>query len=746
MASKLATLKLVKSARNMKAADVFAKIIAEEALRLADDTPRAVAAFVNRVATARAVHEILATKRDIDCELLTGRMRQMDREVVHERLQCLHSSRSEERRLQRPLIAVATQTLEVGPDFDFDALVTECASLDSLRQRFGRLNRMGRSIDVRAVIIGSSDLKRGKADDPVYGAALAATWEWVEKNKDNNGAVDFGIAALEHILPTGERLNALNAPSRDALVMLPTHLDCLAQTSPQPSPSPDVSLFLHGRRESAADIQVCWRADLDLREDASKNASLGRLRLCPPAGTETLPVPLGVFRRWLAGDGGDESADVEGADAGGAEVGGAAPVGDGKRHVVRWRGRETDHKKDLIDSPKDIRPGDIIAIPFEHFGEARLLGDLPEAKEYREAKACLDVGDQAHLRARAKAILRLHPNLIKPWPECFREAKKNILDLLNGLGTKYEDDPDEIAESLHGVLRQLADTEGGIPVRWRWLPESAAVLVKEYNSPRRLNQALHVESESLIVSGRRIVSKYTDTADRFGDKDDVSSSGTSYRNGRPVLLKNHLRGVQEFARRYARACGLSVDLIEAVARAGLLHDLGKADPDFQSMLRGGAHWDGHSPQAKSLRYPKSRAAWERAHKDSGYPRGARHELLSVRMAESFPSLLPKDDDLRDLALHLIASHHGYCRPFAPAADEEWRPTACFELYEKEMRWDGVPLELERLDSGVSERYWRLTRRYGWWGLAWLEALLRLADWQRSAWEEENDADGDYGDA
>jgi CRISPR-associated endonuclease/helicase Cas3 len=181
------------------------------------------------------------------------------------------------------------------------------------------------------------------------------------------------------------------------------------------------------------------------------------------------------------------------------------------------------------------------------------------------------------------------------------------------------------------------------------------------------------------------------------------------------------------------------ELVADFALAGRLHDVGKLDPRFQRWLHGGdeiaASLSG--PLAKSGM--RSRRQRERARAAAGYPKGGRHELLSTAMIESAAEQLAPWD--AELVLHLVASHHGFCRPFAPGFDEP----------------DDLPVEMDdkiagrtlrstttaasalaRLDSGVSDRFWSLLRKYGWLGLPYLELIIRLADHRRSELEELED--------
>ena len=737
LARKLAALRTVSNASGDKAATELAKAMTRSALNLLSHGRQAIVVFANRVATAREAHRRLKDDDDVLAVLLTGRMRPLDKDRAVRELHDLDlsSDRSAGRELEKPVVVVATQTLEVGADLDFDGLVTECASLDALRQRFGRLNRMGRDIDARAEILIRVDQarpKRGAEQDPVYGEALTNTWKWLDAHKNEDGAVDFGIAHLDRLLAEEDALADLGAPSAAAPVMLPAHVDCWAQTAPEPRPSPEVAHFLHGPREGAPDVQVCWRADLDLAGADGQDHAIESLTLCPPASSETLAVPVGVFRRWLAGvEPGDDSGDVEGVEADSERDEDSKLAG---RRIVRWRGGRTT-REDITSNPGRIRPGDVIVIPTMHPGPWNRLGDLP--LEAIETPAALDAGDPAHRLARAKPILRLHPALVDAWPDSLA-AKPTARSLLDGLEQRYEDDPHEVADAALGLLAELSEVDP-LPERWTWLPQAAKELEAEFSTVAGLRRECRlVGSRCLVLAGRRRIKTLAHEATGFSDEDDAAASGISHPNGTPVPLRTHLPGVEGFARRHAAGCGLPEDLAEAVARAGLLHDIGKADPRFQSMLRGGSPWLAGETLAKSAEMPGTRPARERARLASGYPAGGRHELLSVRLAEAAPALLPEDGDLRELVLHLVASHHGYCRPFAPVVVDDQPAPVEYELRGHRMRWTG-PTRLERLDSGVADRYWRLTRRYGWWGLAWLEALLRLADWRRSEWEETHDS-------
>ena len=90
--------------------------------------------------------------------------------------------------------------------------------------------------------------------------------------------------------------------------------------------------------------------------------------------------------------------------------------------------------------------------------------------------------------------------------------------------------------------------------------------------------------------------------------------------------------------------------------------------------------------------------------------GYRHEFGSLIKIEGEAEFQRLPSDQQDLLLHLVAAHHGNARPLISARNAEGA---------------GVTPEARALE--VALRFERLQRRWGPWGLAWWESLLRAAD-------------------
>ena len=751
-----ARLEASKIAELIKVPDIK-KHAPKQALTLAKERPAAIGIIVNRVATARSIYDALLEEKrkaassknpkiapDTPIELVIGSMRPLDRDAQAARLRDLVGPGRPDK-TERTCIVVATQCLEVGADYDFDVLIAECASIDALCQRFGRLNRRGRDIEARAYVLiekkqvkDCDKLDDSKPADPIYGNALARTWDWLNKHAttatkgtESIKSIDFSIEAFDRLIAeyggNGRVSATLLAPSAllNAPVILPAYVDLWSQTAPRPVPDPDVDLFLHGSQQRRADVQVCWRADLVEEESGACDHWVETVALLPPTTAECMNVPIGRVRKWLEGmneknlpesgdllEGGNDDQDEQAEEL--------------RHHGVLWRGLSESR---ILATPSDLRPGDTLVLPAST-PRATLLGHLPElnrehedaSDEDRSQQTIRDLAEQAFAQSRDRSALRLHPSLRAQLP------KNSEFDLL--FEAAKSDDPISLKE-WQDLLRQAAGTLDADK-------QSDASLKKRLNhlaeTPIRVR--VYPDGSGVVFTSHR----RTGTAGVFAAAI-VEEDESTRIDSNPVLLDEHTEHVRSFVRDALALLPLE-DFVHDYDLAAAMHDLGKADERFQALLRGSNRmraWLGagiHSAiWAKSAAGYTTRGEYAQACERAGLPLGWRHEMLSMQLARH-GGRLPDDACSRDLVLHLIAAHHGHARPFAPVVSDDELPSVEFggTTLTHDHRAQLVPPH--RLDSGVADRFWSLTRRFGWWGLAYLEAVFRLADQQASAAESE----------
>lgn len=724
---------------------------------------RTVAVVVNRIASASAIARDLTESlgSEVIVTLLTGRMRPLDRDdVMRELRPAVQTGRKRSDDSPKRVI-VGTQCIEAGADFDFDGLVSEAASLDSLRQRFGRLDRLGNYKRSEGIIVYDNckqrkeDLKRrGEKpsladDDPIYGKKLVETIKWLsarekerlkylkeerkklkQETKQLRGEakrqaeeqlarkhqLDFGILALD--LPSGAELEKLIAPRPNAPTLLPAYLDLWAQTSPAPSQIPDVSLWLHGPSSGPPDVQIVWRTDLTEEALQSRNieAATASVAAVRPSSLEAMSLPFATARAWLADQATNDLGDTEGATPDDRNL----PKTPGRR-ALRWRGEESETVCAQSISEPALKPGDTIVVPSSYGGIRNNCFDVTSTEPVQ------DRAEEAELFARARPVLRLHPVVV------------------DKLGLKLPlDDPDGARNALD-IQPASSDWPAWQRLWAAKLAKGKGSLVVPGEDPWTVIHAKRVRLADL-----RCVLQPEKTLENGVEL--TTDGDDSFHAGRKVSLAEHSADVEAFAREYALRCGLGTWLAEHIAIAAWLHDIGKADRRFQLMLRGGSEielFKDETPWAKSAMPPGARAAHRLAQQKSGYPRGTRHEVQSLAMLRERLDAVEaklkevdsrKEPDL-DLVLHLVASHHGYCRPFAPAVIDD-SPVGVALAGHTSKTFGEINLGpttssngLHRLDSPLADRFWALVAKYGWQELCWLEAILRLADHRASEEEQ-----------
>ncbi|GAB4557464.1 MAG: type I-U CRISPR-associated helicase/endonuclease Cas3 [Haliangiales bacterium] len=259
----------------------------------------------------------------------------------------------------------------------------------------------------------------------------------------------------------------------------------------------------------------------------------------------------------------------------------------------------------------------------------------------------------------------------------------------------------------------MADTEPA----WSGVEDESAPPVPPFRV-RRLSDANHTSSGNWRPSERIAIAENDDgesawfVVEKWRDADAHEEARSVAKTSQS--LEHHQMWAEERATYIANRLGLPAKFAQTLAIAARWHDQGKEAARWQRAFS--------APPAEQ---PLAKTPGPfRATLLGGY----RHELGSLLRAEVWSGLDALDEMQRQLALHLVAAHHGYARPLIGTDGCD----------------DAPPTVLEKITREIALRFVRLQETWTPWGLAWLEVLLRAADQQASRRLEEagDDKEGD----
>ena len=565
-------------------------------------------------------------------------------------------------------IIVSTQVVEAGVDISASLLVTELAPWTSLVQRFGRCARWGGAGEV---IVADFEHGTDKKASPYTMDELAVARDAC------NLLHDVAPSHLERFEEENVELLPRLYPYQPTHLLLRHELNELFDTSPDLSGADiDISRFIRSGDER--DVQVFW-ADVDGGEPSSD---------MKPTRSELCSVPFLKARDWLCRP---KSENLK---------------PDKHAWVWDWLNREWREVK-----RRDLYPGQTVLVESRVGGYDKDRGWDPHAKGRVDPVPV----DEAVQYARRPCWKRDGDG--------WRPGKRRVREL----------PPDEHADASEDD-ESLSVTDG-----WQTIASHGLQVGREVE--RIADQVAPALAKLLLLAGRwhdigkaHPAFQGSIKAENRPDRDDIAKAPDI---AWPCSVSNMYRIDSTDQRRGFRH--------ELASTLGLFGVLQRHDPVHQALLGPWREWLGAISEANS--------AFLNPGEDAVCVDPAPAELTTIEQA-----ILDLSGEEFDLVAYLICAHHGKVRMtwHSGPADQKVDDTRLRirGVREGEMlptlplaTSDGVlhqlpatALDLSPSAAGLSprtgkswtERVLNLVERFGPFTLAWLEAILRAADYRASA--------------
>ena len=668
----LKTLSADDGLTRIKIEERLAGSLAREAWRLAGDgtAPARVILFCDKRKVAEAAKKSLeqlakaAGQTDIKerTELLVGGRRVYEREEAARRLRSLGFLAGSGRALGGPTFVFATSAGEVGIDLDADHMACDLVAWERMIQRLGRVNRRGEG-DATVVVFATPD---AKGEEPPLVEAKRSPFRHLPRYEDLSiNASPAAIRELKARANSDEEIRAaLHAattpePLRPALIR--PLVDAWSMTSlVEHTGRPEIGPWLRGWVDDVPQTTVVWRTHLPVRgrDEVRRKEIEAFFESAPPHTSEALEAETDSVMSWLSG---------------------RAKALFGSRRDDAAGGWITDQPCGFVLSPAgDLRARLLI--------NADGLELLHETKKRARGKHTSPAGDEADRQKDADKKALRNATLV---------VDARFAGLLNGLLAPAEKERPRTVDDG----REWLSAPGSPPIvqfRVRLLNTETGDGHSEPGWRTRFCFPTSMSADT-EPGGRLAIEKWR------GD----SATEEDRAVGPCQRLEDHQGLAEKRALALAGRLGLLKPYSTMLGVAARLHDEGKKASRWQRAFK--------APQDGNY-YAKTPGPVNVALLD-----GYRHEFRSVEVAAHDPEFLTLPAELQDLALHLIAAHHGFGRPLIGTGGCD----------------DAPPSKLEARAREIALRFARLQQRWGPWGLAWWESLLRAADQQASC---ENEAD------